>query len=155
MPRRCCENEYVPSLQIAVAPAGGPGAGAGAGAGGGGAAVVGGGGGAVVVVVVVVVVVTVVPAVVQSVAIAACASASVTVPAQTSECSVFSTVSLECEPLSPFFGSGQRLARAFEPPSSSGIKWSIVYFERSFFETLYSEYTFDLVLVDTLRTDFV
>ena len=43
------------------------------------------------------------------------------------------------ESLSPFFGSGQRFARAFEPPSSSGIKWSIVYLERFFFETLYSE----------------
>src|SRR5262249_47134419 len=167
---------YVPSLHCAVAPGGGP---LGLGNGrhttcpltftyvpfgqgwpgcGAGVAVVCGGAVVVVVVVVVAALVNSIEsstAVVQSLVIASCAITSGTWPVHTNWLSRNSTASLSTEPCSPFFRSGQRFLMSLLPPSSSGIRWSMTYFERLLLEMWYSARTFVFVLLDTLRTAFV
>jgi hypothetical protein len=52
-------------------------------------------------------------------------------------------------------GLGPEAATLFEPPNSSGINLSTVYFERSVFETLYNAKAIRFVALNNLWTDFV
>ena len=80
------------------------------------------------------------------------ATDKVTVPAHTSPWSVFSHVSFACESSMPMAVSGHRLPMSFEPPSSSGIRWSISYAPDVGVVMPYSVYTLAFVDAVTART---